>query len=77
VLVCHAAMVESTKCAGALARFHVRRDKPAIGAGGQSVRRESPRRRSENHVRSTPKIRAMYSKPAVDKVGLLEMNRLY
>ena len=32
VLICHAAVVESTECARALARFHVRRGEPAISS---------------------------------------------
>ncbi len=69
VLGCHAAMVESTECAGALARFHVGRDEPAIDA---VVNRSAAKARAairKTMSRSTPKIRAMYSKPAVDKGG--------
>ena len=69
VLVCHAAVVESAECAGALTGFHVRRDEPAIGA---VVNRSAAKARAairKTMSRSTPKIRAMYSKPAVDKGG--------
>ena len=69
VLVYHAAVVESTECAGALTGFHVRRDEPAIGA---VVNRSAAKARAairKTMSRSTPKIRAMYSKPAVDKGG--------
>jgi hypothetical protein len=69
IMVCETTMVESTECAGALTRRHVRRSKPAVGA---VVDRSAAKARAairKTMSRSTPKIRAMCSEPAVDKGG--------
>jgi hypothetical protein len=69
MLVYHAAVVESAECAGALTGFHVRRDEPAIGSMVDRSTSIALDATWKTMSRSAPKIRAMYSKPAVDKGG--------